>query len=259
MRSRRSPRRRPRTVRADRKPDVRRCVDIGSGGGVPGLVVASDRPDLAVTLVDRRRKCTDFLERTTAALGWRDRVTVRCCDTDALITAGERFDAVTARGFGPPERTLAGGRAADRSGRADRDQRASARGSLVTRSAPATGLGAPPGGCRRRLHPDRPHPVIRSRWCGWSDRTISRTDVGARIRTVDPGRRGGRTSGITVFGAAHRVSRETARGEIGRNRDGPRFSGFHVKQFRGGSRMVQSTGDLDSGCSDRPVCGDHGV
>ena len=81
-------------------------LDIGSGGGVPGLVVASDRPDLAVTLVDRRQKCTDFLERTTAALGWRERVTVRCCDTSALITAGEQFDAVTARGFGPPELTL---------------------------------------------------------------------------------------------------------------------------------------------------------
>src|SRR6185295_16670942 len=26
-------------------------LDIGSGGGIPGLVVASDRPDLAVTLV----------------------------------------------------------------------------------------------------------------------------------------------------------------------------------------------------------------
>ena len=75
------------------------------------MVVANDRPDLAVTLVDRRQKCTDFLERTVAALGWRDRVTVRCCDTEALIAAGERFDAVTARGFGPPARTLRGGRA----------------------------------------------------------------------------------------------------------------------------------------------------
>ena len=81
-------------------------LDIGTGGGIPGLVVASDRPDLAVTLVDRRQKCTDFLERTTAAFGWRDRVTVRCCDTTALIIAGERFDAVMARGFGPPELTL---------------------------------------------------------------------------------------------------------------------------------------------------------
>ena len=81
-------------------------VDIGSGGGIPGLVVANDRPDLAVTLVDRRQKCTDFLERSVTALGFGDRVTVRCCDTSALIIAGDRFDAVIARGFGPPSRTL---------------------------------------------------------------------------------------------------------------------------------------------------------
>jgi 16S rRNA G527 N7-methylase RsmG len=70
------------------------------------LVVATDRPDIWVTLVDRREKCTDFLERAVTALGIRDRVTVRCCDTSALIAAGERFDAVTARGFGPPSGTL---------------------------------------------------------------------------------------------------------------------------------------------------------
>jgi 16S rRNA (guanine527-N7)-methyltransferase len=81
-------------------------VDIGSGGGIPGLVVATDRPDFWVTLVDRREKCTDFLERAVTALGIRARVTVRCCDTSTLIAAGERFDAVTARGFGPPSRTL---------------------------------------------------------------------------------------------------------------------------------------------------------
>jgi len=81
-------------------------VDIGSGGGIPGLVVANDRPDLAVTLVDRRQKCADFLARSVTALGLRDRVTVRCCDTSALVAAGEQFDAVVARGYGPPSRTL---------------------------------------------------------------------------------------------------------------------------------------------------------
>jgi 16S rRNA (guanine527-N7)-methyltransferase len=81
-------------------------VDIGSGGGIPGLVVANDRPDLRVTLVDRRQKCADFLARSVTALGFRDRVTVRCCDTSALVAAGERFDAVVARGYGPPSRTL---------------------------------------------------------------------------------------------------------------------------------------------------------
>ncbi|MGH9133997.1 MAG: 16S rRNA (guanine(527)-N(7))-methyltransferase RsmG [Ilumatobacteraceae bacterium] len=88
---------------ATRRP---RVVDIGSGGGVPGLVIANDRPDLAVTLVDRRQKRTDFLQRAVGALGYGGWVTVRCCDTDALLAAGERFDAVTARGFGPPSRTL---------------------------------------------------------------------------------------------------------------------------------------------------------
>ena len=81
-------------------------VDIGAGGGIPGLVVANDRPDLSVTLVDRRQKCTDFLERAVAALGFRDRVAVRCCDISVLISAGEQFDAVTARGFGPPSLTV---------------------------------------------------------------------------------------------------------------------------------------------------------
>jgi 16S rRNA G527 N7-methylase RsmG len=71
------------------------------------LVIAHQRRDLAVTLVDRRRKSADFLQRATAALGMRPRVSVRCCDASAVIAAGERFDAVTARGFGPPDRTLA--------------------------------------------------------------------------------------------------------------------------------------------------------
>ena len=128
-------------------------VDIGSGGGIPGLVVANDRPDLAVTLVDRRQKCADFLERSVAALGFRDRVTVRCCDTSALILAGERFDAVTARGFGPPSRTLQSGGRSRAFERPDRDQRAASRRPLVVGPGRAVGPRPSPGRCRRRLHP----------------------------------------------------------------------------------------------------------
>lgn len=80
-------------------------LDLGSGGGVPGLVIANDRPDLMITLLDRRAKRTDFLARVVSRLGWTDRVTVVCADVDA-ITPPRPFDAVVARGFGPPERTL---------------------------------------------------------------------------------------------------------------------------------------------------------
>jgi 16S rRNA (guanine527-N7)-methyltransferase len=82
-------------------------VDLGSGGGVPGLVIAVDRPDLAVVLVDRRQKRTDFLQRAVARLGAGERVTVRCDDVERMAAAGAAaFDGVTARGFGPPEFTL---------------------------------------------------------------------------------------------------------------------------------------------------------
>ncbi len=79
-------------------------LDLGSGGGVPGLVIAHDLPATQVTLLDRRAKRTDALERVVRRLGWHDRVTVICRDVDAFEPdAG--FDAVVARGFGPPEFT----------------------------------------------------------------------------------------------------------------------------------------------------------
>lgn len=82
-------------------------LDLGSGGGVPGLVIAHDRPDLTVALLDRRTKRTDFLQRMVGRLGWGDRVHVVANDAEsAIATAAGTFDAVVARGFGPPEHTL---------------------------------------------------------------------------------------------------------------------------------------------------------
>jgi 16S rRNA (guanine527-N7)-methyltransferase len=81
-----------------------RLLDVGSGGGVPGLVVARSRPDLEVVLLDRREKRTDVLERAVRKLGLSERVAVVCADADSV--ASSSFDVVTARGFGPPERTL---------------------------------------------------------------------------------------------------------------------------------------------------------
>ena len=94
-------------VRAlDDLPTRSNAVDLGSGGGVPGLVIAHDRPTMAVTLLDRRAKRTDFLERVVRRLGWHDRVSVACQDVATFGPPGS-FDVVTARGFGPPDFTLA--------------------------------------------------------------------------------------------------------------------------------------------------------
>lgn len=86
-----------------------RVIDIGAGGGVPGLVIAHDRPDLEVVLVDRRQKRTDFLERLRRRYAWLASVEVRCADVADLVAtvpSGQLADAVVARGFGPPLQTL---------------------------------------------------------------------------------------------------------------------------------------------------------
>jgi 16S rRNA (guanine527-N7)-methyltransferase len=85
--------------------DAARVLDLGSGGGVPGLVVAALRPDATVTLLDASVSRTDWLRRVVGRLGWADRVVVvtgRAEDLahDAAWRGSQ--DAVVARSFAPP-------------------------------------------------------------------------------------------------------------------------------------------------------------
>ncbi len=81
-------------------------VDLGSGGGVPGLVIAWRRTDLRLVLVDRRTARTDHLRRLVGRLGLGDRVQVTTADASRLPTLLDPVDAVVARGFGKPAATL---------------------------------------------------------------------------------------------------------------------------------------------------------
>jgi 16S rRNA (guanine527-N7)-methyltransferase len=81
-------------------------IDLGTGAGVPGLVIALDCPDLHVTLVDRRDKRIDALHRAVRALGWESRVRVVAATAEELCAQPAHrgvYDAVVARGFGSPE------------------------------------------------------------------------------------------------------------------------------------------------------------
>lgn len=83
-------------------------VDLGSGGGLPGLVVATHRMDVRLTMVDRRAKRTDFCRRAVSRLGLQDRVSVVTDDIARLVadpTWQSRFDAAICRGLGPPATT----------------------------------------------------------------------------------------------------------------------------------------------------------
>lgn len=50
-------------------PAGARLLDLGSGGGVPGIIVAITRPDLRVTLVESTQKKAAFLAAVADALG----------------------------------------------------------------------------------------------------------------------------------------------------------------------------------------------
>src|SRR5205807_6648451 len=48
---------------------ARSLVDVGSGGGLPGLPLKLARPELRLTLVEANRKKAAFLTHATAILG----------------------------------------------------------------------------------------------------------------------------------------------------------------------------------------------
>jgi 16S rRNA (guanine527-N7)-methyltransferase len=82
-------------------------VDLGSGGGLPGLVIACRRPDLEIVLVERRRTRADLLRRAVAALELVSRVTVLDEDVSALAQRQPQFfDVATARSFAAPAVTI---------------------------------------------------------------------------------------------------------------------------------------------------------
>lgn len=80
---------------------ARSVVDLGSGGGLPGLVIAWRRPDLDVTMVERRATRADLLRRAVISLGLAESVTVLALDAqDVCEESPNTFDVVTARSFG---------------------------------------------------------------------------------------------------------------------------------------------------------------
>lgn len=82
-----------------------RVVDLGSGGGVPGLVVAGAWPQATICLLDSNERRALFLARATTALGLAHRVVVvhaRAEDAGRDPVWRGRADVVLARRFGPP-------------------------------------------------------------------------------------------------------------------------------------------------------------
>jgi 16S rRNA (guanine527-N7)-methyltransferase len=85
-------------------PPGAEVCDIGSGAGLPGLVVALARPDLRVTLVEPLLRRTTFLEEAVQELGLDGVEVVRGRAEELHGT--RQFDVVTSRAVAPLERLL---------------------------------------------------------------------------------------------------------------------------------------------------------
>lgn len=72
-----------------------RVADVGSGAGLPGLVLAIARPDVSFTLIEPMERRTDWLRDETVRLGLTN-VTVLRARAEEAVEAGP-FDQVTAR------------------------------------------------------------------------------------------------------------------------------------------------------------------
>jgi 16S rRNA (guanine527-N7)-methyltransferase len=78
-------------------------LDLGSGAGFPGLVVALLHP-ARVTLVEVRKLRADFLRRAAEVLGVADKVDIVCAKVESLVP--RVFDVISARAFAPLGRLL---------------------------------------------------------------------------------------------------------------------------------------------------------
>ncbi|MEU9836410.1 16S rRNA (guanine(527)-N(7))-methyltransferase RsmG [Streptosporangium sp. NPDC048047] len=91
-------------VVAEAVPAGVRLVDIGSGAGLPGLVLAIVRPDIQVTLLEPLLRRTTFLQECVDTLGLGN---VEVLRGRAEEVAGRReFDVACARAVAPLDRLL---------------------------------------------------------------------------------------------------------------------------------------------------------
>lgn len=97
---------------AERIPEGATVLDVGSGAGLPGLVLAIARPDLTITLIEPLSRRTSFLIEAVQQLGLAKMVRVFRGRADEAATgsrdrAALSGDVVTARAVAPLDRLAA--------------------------------------------------------------------------------------------------------------------------------------------------------
>lgn len=90
-------------LRTDLIPECSAVIDVGTGAGFPGMVLAMARPDLTVTLMDAQQKRLNFLETVRDRTGTDNILIVhsRAEDGGKDRKYRERYDIAMARAVAP--------------------------------------------------------------------------------------------------------------------------------------------------------------
>jgi 16S rRNA (guanine527-N7)-methyltransferase len=72
-------------------------LDVGTGAGLPGIVIAIVNPDIKVSLVDKVGKKITFIKRIIAELEIKNIETYH--DRVELLTSEEKYDGIISRAF----------------------------------------------------------------------------------------------------------------------------------------------------------------
>lgn len=78
-------------------------LDLGTGAGFPGIVLAVLRPDCEVCMVESRGRRIDWLQRTVETL---DLANAKICGMKVEAMETRSFDAISARAFAPLPKLL---------------------------------------------------------------------------------------------------------------------------------------------------------
>lgn len=82
-----------------------RLMDVGSGGGLPGIPLTIAHSELETTLLEARERKADWLSSTVRELGLEDRIDVITGRIEAQVHEElHTFDIITARAVAAPER-----------------------------------------------------------------------------------------------------------------------------------------------------------
>ncbi len=91
-------------------------VDLGSGAGIPGIILAILQPDRRIRLIESRAKRIDFLESVISKIGLKNCAVLAGRIEDRKLNPGGKFHCAFARALAAPDRVvqLAGPRLLDR-------------------------------------------------------------------------------------------------------------------------------------------------